>query len=184
MWQIHDLLITNHLDNLNIVMWQIHDLFINKSFKQPRHYNWLVKIEPTLSHGFTLDSLHSHNLDLKTLIPNKYIIDLILINTLKWFFVLRLPSGSFKIPKLLVLQLFGFIIFSYDYFMRRFQLKHSNFRQNLSNFMLHAFIKCHFLFFEFLCSRFKLLIWFPSFLLAIIPSSYIPMEDVSSLTIS
>jgi len=184
MWQIHDLLITNHLDNLNIVMWQIHDLFINKSLKQPRHCNWLVKIEPTLSHGFTLDSLHSHNLDLKTLVPDKYIINLIMINTLKWFFVLRLPSGSFKIPKLLVSQLFGFIIFSYDYFMRRFQLKHSNFRQNLSNFMSHAFIKCHFLFFEFLCSRFKLLIWFPSFLLAIIPSSYIQMEDVSSLTIS
>jgi hypothetical protein len=142
-----------------------------------------MKIKPTLSHGFTLDSLHSHNLDLKTLVPYKYIIDIIMINTLKWFFVLRLQSESFKIPKLLVPQLFEFIIFSNDYFMRSFQLKHSNFRQNLSNCMLLAFIKCNFLFFEFLCLRFKLLIWLPTFLLAIIPSSYIQMEDVSSLTI-
>jgi hypothetical protein len=117
-----------------------------------------MKIKPTLGHGITLDYLHSHNLDLKTLIPYKYIIYLIMITTLIWFFVLRLPSGNLKIPKLLVSQLFEFIIFSYHYFMRSFQLKHSNFRQNLFNSMSHAFVKCHFLFFEFLCSRFKLLI--------------------------
>jgi hypothetical protein len=130
---------------------------------------------------------YSHNLDLKTLIPYKYIINLNMITTLKWIFVLRLSSGSFKIPKLLVPQLFRFIIFSYVYFIKSFQLKHSNFnifRQNLFNSISHAFIKCHFLFFEFLCSKFKLLIWLPTFLLAIIPRSYIQMEDVSSLTIS
>jgi hypothetical protein len=46
------------------MMCQVQKHFINKSFEQAKQCKWLVKMESILGHGFVLDSLHSHNLDM------------------------------------------------------------------------------------------------------------------------
>lgn len=75
-----------------------------------------------------------------------YTLDLNLRITLKWIFILGLIhtiSESPKIRKLWSSQIYEFIIFSYELWLKSLQLQSCNLQQDLSNTLSHAFIRSH-----------------------------------------
>jgi hypothetical protein len=50
---------------MKLQLYDNHKHLINKSHTQSRQCKWLMKMELTLNHELTLDSLHSHDLDLE-----------------------------------------------------------------------------------------------------------------------